>query len=422
MDIYIRNYPDCLRQVYCHYNTQETGEEYNRALNLLQKNYQFAGYRKGKVPLEIIEKQNPPELEQMVVTNMVNRVLDEVVKQGMVLYSKPKFHPFSNLSRQNSFSFHVVFETAPHLLSELDVKGMSVPYEDYAVDDKMVQYSLTHRLAALEKVTGKIQEEDVVTLNVGNPEFKAADKELTLNAAKVKALIGKKAGDSVKLSFEDLGDTVMKVLGQLNEPLEATVTTVERNSGKGITDETVQQTTPYKTLDEYKESVKKELQQLAGHYSTYNKRQALEKVIGEKVQIEFPKSIFAEAALRNIGHFIEESFSTNEVPLKELLTDKTVQEHYQEMPALSYEKIAFLITLDHIARKNNIQATPEQVQYVAGALAREKNMSLDEYKKSSSADEWRRIEKDAVREAAEVWLFDQVKFQVKGSKPLIEVK
>ncbi len=422
MDIFIREFPDCLRQVFCRFSIEEIGKEFDLGAAMLQKNFQFAGYRKGKVPIEIIEKQNPPELEQIVVTNVVNKVLDEVVKQGATLFSKPKFNPFSNLSRNNEFSFYLVFEVSPRLVKDIDFKSLSVPYEDYSVDDKMVQYSINKRLAGLEKVTSKIQEDDVVTMNITNSDFKGEDKEITFNAAKVPALVGKKAGDKVELKFSDLGESVMKVLGKVSEPLKVDITTVERSSNKAISDETIQQTTPYKTLDEYKESVKKELNQLATHYSSFNQRQALEKVIGEKAEIEFPKSIFVDATVQNLEHFISDQYQANEIPLKELLSDKSNREKYNEMLDLSYEKIAFLITLDYVSAQNNIKATEEQINYVAGTVARERRMSLEEYKKSSSPDEWRKIEKDAVREAAEKWIFDHVKFQVKGSKPLIEVK
>ncbi len=422
MEYFVREYPDCLRQVFTKIDAKAVSKEFDSVLNNLQKNFNFAGYRKGKVPVEIIEKQNPPELEQRVVTNLVNQVLDQILKDGIRLFSKPKFNPFSNLVRGQEFSFYLVFEVSPQVHSEIDFKKLSVSYEDFSVDDKMVTYSMTKRLAGLEKVTTKIVEDDTVTLSITNSDYKSEDKEMTFNASKVAALIGKKAGDSVTLEFSDLGDNVMQVLGKLKAPLSAEIKLVERANPKSISDESVQQMSPYKTVAEYKESIKKELVQLAEHYSGYNKRQALEAAVGEKAEIEFPKSIFVDAMSQNVSHFVSDQYQANELKLTELLADKTIRDRYTELLDVSYEKIAFLIMLDYIADINNIKATEEQVNYIAAAVAREQRMTLEDYKKSCSRDEWSKIEKDAIREAAEKWVFDQVKFTVKGSKPLIEVK
>ncbi len=67
MEVYIKEYTDCLRQVFVHYKVEEVNEEYEEALAILQKKTQFPGYRIGKVPFDIIEKNNPDELMRQVV-------------------------------------------------------------------------------------------------------------------------------------------------------------------------------------------------------------------------------------------------------------------------------------------------------------------------------------------------------------------
>ena len=214
MTYYVKEFPDCLRQVYVKFTADEIDNKFNAVLAEIQKGFTFHGYRKGKVPFEIIEKQNNESVIRQVVNKTVYEAMGQLRFDNIFLYSEPKFHPVSELLKGQDFSFYLVFEVVPHLEEEIDFEKIKVDYEEFYVDEKMVEKVALNKLTTLDKVKGKIEDNDSVTVNILNEDFSGDNRELILSSKDVKSLVGKKTGDKVELAFSELGDMIFEVLGR----------------------------------------------------------------------------------------------------------------------------------------------------------------------------------------------------------------
>ncbi len=422
MEIFVKKFPDCLRQAFVKVGIIEMGAEYDAALTMVQRDFSFSGFRKGNVPFDIIEKNNPNELTKTLVTNIVNKSISEMIQQGHKFYSEPKFTPLSVPNRHSPFVFTLVFESEPEVLGGFQIDKATIENEEFVVDAKMIDYSMKKQIGLLESVDGKVQSGDTVTVEIKNPDYPDSNKEKTYEADEVKALVGHKKGEKVDLTFDDLSIHVSEFLGNVKEPVSAEIQKIERVSSETLSDELVSQATNYKTLADFKKAIEESLNQLSSQLTMESKKNSLAEHIGKNVSVEFPKTIFMDKSRYDFLHFVDQKINLADYPLKDLIADKKVRDELPPILDSAYRDIAFIIVIDDYADKNGIEAQENYINYIAGQRARENKLTLDEYKQKSTQEEWESVKREAKREAALADILSKAKFHTKGTKPLLDIK
>ncbi len=421
MDIFVKEFTDCLRQVYVNFKPEEVNAEYETALAALQKKVQFPGYRIGKVPFDLIEKNYSDDLMRSIVNNMVMKAAEKLNSDGIYMYSEPRFKPFQNLTKGNPFSFSIIFDIVPSVIENIDIDSALVEYEEYYYDDKMIDYSIQKDFKTLNQVTGKIENEDNVTVNILNQNF-TGEKEKSFDSSIVKTLIGKKIGDKIKLSFSDLDSYVVDFLGKIDNEIEIEIIKVERPSIQEITDELVSQVSAFKTVTEYRNAMKNKFDNMEQEFNIISKKTALMSYISKTAKAEFPKTNFIKDSRNEVLKFIENNFFVTEISLNSLLSDKKIRDEFSLLPDKIYQGIVFYLAIDDIANKQSIQPEKSAIDNVAASYAKEHKMSLDEYKEKASKDEWDSITETAKLETTINFLIGKIKFKSKTRLPLIKTK
>lgn len=422
MNTYVRVYPDCLRQAFIKIPAEEVNQAYDAVLPSIQKSFAFPGYRKGKVPSNIIEKNAADDVMQRVVQHLVEKAVAEISSQGVRFYTEPKLTPYSNLSRDQEFVFTMVFESVPEITEKVDVEKLTAPYEELTYDDEMVEYSMKKQISTTEAVKGKIESGDVVTVKILNDGISEDLKEKVFEVKDVPSLEGHKKNDSLELSFKDLGSYVFDFLGKVEGNLNVEITEVERDTLGALDDETVSASTPYKTVEDFRNSIKLQLEQASEQLNKNNRSQALKEAIASKIKVSFPKSFFIDSTDHEMRHFVEESFHVAELSLTGLIEDEKIKNTFSGLLNKSYENVAFILFLDDYASQNSIEPDQDKINHVVSNRARENKMSAQEYRKKMSPQEWSQIQTEARREICIDQLLEKVKFEAKSQKPLIEVK
>ncbi len=421
MDIFIKEFPDCLKQVFVRISPEVVNSEFDKALTQLQKNFSFPGYRKGKVPIDIIEKNQPPELISLVSRSLVNKPFYELRERKIEIFSEPNITPLSPAPvRGKEFAFYMVIETPPKVIENIDPEKINAIYEEVAINDKMVMHFAKNKIGSLEEVSSKIEDNDIVTVNILNDGY-SDEKEVIFETESIPDLKGRKKGDRISLGFSQLGNYVPRFLGKIKEPIEFEITKVERIGSGKLDDEAIKQSTPYKTADELKDAVKMELQATAASVNQNRMRKAVMQYIGKNAKVEFPKSIYIQNAAHHAEHFIKERFEVTEPSLYDIMSNEATTKDFVEFPVSIYEEIISVIAIDDIAHKNSITPDDGQVNYLASSRAKELGLSLDEYKTKSTREEWDSLMQKARREATIGFLMEKAKFSVKGSVPLIDL-
>jgi trigger factor len=422
MRLFTKDHQDCLKEVFVHFVAEEVNREYETSLTNLQKKVEFPGYRTGKVPFEIIEKNSADELNRTVMNGLIYKSIDRLESEGVIIYSEPRFKPFSNLVKNAPFSFSIVFESAPVVMGSIDIENASIEYDEYYYDTKMLEYSIKEEFKSLSPINGKIEEKDTVTVKLLNAK-NVENSETLFDSSVIKSLIGHKKGDVLKLALSEMDSYVLDFMDKTeSDEIEVEIVNIERPTIQDLTDELVQQVSPSKTVSDYKEKAEERFKAMQKQLNEINKKNALLSYIGKEAKVNVPKSEFIRLSQREIFHFIESNFFLSELALNNILEDKKIREEFTALPDRINEKLIYYTAVKDIAKKNSLQPNNEVINRIAKSYAKEHNMTLEEYKQNSSKEEWNSVLEMAEFEAGVQFLMEKAHFKTRNKVPLVQTK
>jgi trigger factor len=417
MKTLVKQHPDCLREVTVSFTAEEVDREYGAAIGEIQKDAKFPGYRPGKVPQDIIEKNFAEDIGDHVFRHLLNQTVARLHQDGVVIYSEPHIRPMSNLVKGKNFSFALTFETAPRVIKGVDLKGLAVDFEEYTVDDSTVDASIENNLTTLESVGGKSEPGDTVTVKVSS-----TGEEKVLETLYVKPLVGHKKGEKINLPLAELGNYIADFIDSEGESIDVEVAEVERRKPQKPTDELVQQVSGAKSVAEYRENIRKSLDDAAKAMNDFAKRNALIDVIVAQVETELPKSLFLHDAQHEAERFLENNYNLTDMPLVQLLDDAELKKKHEDILHKTWKDIVFYLAVRDYADQNNIVPGKEAIDSVSASMAKRKEIRLDEFKQKATREEWDQVQERAKFETALESILSQVKFKSKVKKDLMSKK
>ncbi|MGL5254487.1 MAG: trigger factor [Brevinema sp.] len=422
MTSHLKTYPDALRQLFVRASVDEVNAVFHRAAEEIQKNYQMPGFRKGKVPIDMIEKQNLPELSQIAERIFTNDAMKVIEEKGIKLFGTPRFNPMSGLSRDREFTFAIVFEEAPTLKNAPDFSKTTFNYEECVLEDSFVQTIACKQAGLIETVSSSVEDGDIVQITILNKDYTGEKPEAAFDSSKLSQLIGKKAGDKVSLEFDDLGGYLPEFLGRATSPLQIEIKEVSRaKKWDKISDSDIEGKTPFKTKEEYFNATKSQLENMADQINNSRKTDALAKEIGSKVSLEVPKGLWLNN-LRDLAvKTAENDIIRAEVNLSDLDQNKDVISKFSNLPIESRNGIAFVFWLDDVAQQENISLEGPELDYYLYRYAQQENMSMADFQKRLSAQDKHSIQLEAIREKAVAHVIKKFTFKATSTVSFAEV-
>ncbi len=143
--------------------------ERERVLREMIKEVALPGFRKGKVPADVVEKRFSEEIHSEAIKSLLPLAYEHVVtSQGLEPIADPHFHDVkAEEGRPVSFRIHI--EVVPNLAIG-DYRGIKVEKNEVAVTEEEIDEvvkSLQQRAADYEKVERPAAAGDVVVLDFG---------------------------------------------------------------------------------------------------------------------------------------------------------------------------------------------------------------------------------------------------------------
>lgn len=351
-----------------------------KALDHLGKNVKIQGFRPGKAPANLIEKQLDPSafqnefLEHAINDYFVNAVESQKLRPvGQPNISVTKFVPFSSLE----FTAEVEVVGEVKLANYKTIKLAKTKPTVEAKEVTTVLDNLRQRGAAKEQVTRAAKDGDETLIN-----FKGTDAEtgapidgadgneypLVLGSNSFipgfeEELIGLKPGEEKTFEITFPADYGAQTLQNKKVKFAVTVIHVSELKPAKLDDAFAASVGPFKTVAELKADIKKQLtaekeQEASRQYDN----QLLEK-IAEKSVVEVPKVLIDEEIDR-----MEEEEKRNIVyrgqTWQEHLDEEGVteeQHHEKQRPGATMRVKAGLI-LGEIADVEKITVTPEELE------------------------------------------------------------
>lgn len=349
-------------------------------LQNISQNIKVPGFRPGKAPATMVEKQvDPAQLQTQFLDEAINRFYTHAIQQEKLRpvaqpeISIVKFVPFSTLE------FTATVESVGEVTLG-DYKTVKVTMEKpVVVADEVttVLNNLRQRAASRKLVQRAAKTGDEVVIDFKGED--AATKEPIEGADGTKyplvlgsksfipgfedELIGVKPGDSKTFTLKFPKDYGTAALQSRKVTFAVTVHTVHELNEPKLDDAFAASVGPFKTLAELKSDIKKQiLQEKSSEAQRRFDNELLEK-IAEKSEVAIPESLIEEEVER-----IEEDEKRNVIYRGQTWQEHldaegvTAEEHRAKQRPAAELRVKAGLVLGEIAEQEKITVTPEELE------------------------------------------------------------
>lgn len=352
----------------------------NHVLQDFAKQAKIAGFRPGKAPLEVVEKNvDQSTLQTQFLEHAVETLYPQAAQEVNIRpVSQPelaikKFVPFTVLE----------FEVTVTILGDVtlpDYKKMTKKRTTATVSAKDVEEvikNLQERGAEKKEVDRAAKNGDQVLIdfsgkNQKDEDIKGADGKdypLALGSNTFipgfeEKLVGAKPGEAKEFTLTFPKDYGMKALAGSKVTFSVTVKKVLEVVKPKVDDAFAASVGPVKTVDELKSDIKKELQIEKQRKADMEFESELVKDITKKSNVEIPPVLIDEQVERMMGE-MKQNLTHRGQTLKEFLEQQGMSEDEyknKEVIPQAEDRVKASIILSEISEKEKLTITPEELE------------------------------------------------------------
>lgn len=354
--------------------SEEVKTAYNNFYKSASRYVNIPGFRKGKIPRNVIAKYVGPEIiKEHVEEELLKKAYPEAVKEA-------DLHPVgeyeieeSELTENAPYVFKAVFEVRPRI-EELKYTGLSAKVTKEKVTDESVKKVLTQLQDqySTNKVIedGQVEDGDYITADVqvfceGEKDNELSEENSTHRVSTEDrfygACIGMKNGETkeyeVKIDSDDEKDS--KYFGKtLNYKVK--LISFSRPEKPGLDDEFAKKLGEFDTMEDLKKKIKSDLEQRSEEDA---KARAHESIIDQLIEshpIDVPETMIQET----IDFFIEgldrrwQQYGTN---IKDYLrnSNQDMDDFRESFRERAIKQAKTILFMDEIGKRENISVSDE---------------------------------------------------------------
>ena len=374
MNIEIEEVGPCKKLLKFEIPKETIDDEWQKQLKEVSRMAKVPGFRKGKAPRKLLEKNYGDKIMDDVKRAVVSGSYQQAIEENQLSpVGDPDIGNF-DLELGKPLKFEVTLEVLPTF--ELgEYKGMKLQRKPVSVTDEDIDKALetiSKQKAQLTIVkTGKVKVEDFIICDceVGiNDEVVWSDQELEvmasgshvadINVPDLKdRLVGAKSGDKVSVDVE-LGDSFsVEQHRNKSAKMEISIKEIKRPKSPKIDDELAKQV-GYDTLGELKEFMSKRLEMEKKRMAEGEMQEQISSKLIEMAGFEMPEDM--------IKHHTNERLHKYQLDLVNKGTpQEEIEKHTEDMKSASEEAVVrdfkMSLVLEHIAEKERIFVTEDDV-------------------------------------------------------------
>lgn len=382
-----------------------------------RKNIAMPGFRKGKAPRKLIEKEYG---EQVFFEDAVNLLYAPVVngaveESGLELVTRPEVE-VTEISKENGVKLKATCITKPEVEVK-DYKGIEVEKVVNPVTDEDINKqldALREKNVTVETVDDRAAEngDDVVIDFEGFKDDvafeggKAEDFTLSLGSGQFipgfeDQIVGHNAGEDFDINVTFPEEYQVKELAGAPAVFKIKLKSISKKVMPELDDDMVKDSTEFDTVDEYKADVKKKLEEAnEKHADSEVEAKIFDKVI-ENMTAEIPQVMFDNRVNEMISE-LEQRLAQQGISLDLYMqytgqTIDTVKKAYAEQ---AEKQVKLRLALEKIAKLENIEVTEDELKAEFDKLAEAYKLDVDQIKQFIHDDD---LKKDiAVGKAVDI--------------------
>ena len=177
-----------------------------------------------------------------------------------------------------------------------------------------------------------------------------------------------------------------------------------------IDDELASDVSDFETLAEYKEDLRKKLQEKAAETDLSVMKDRVLEQLYKMNEIEVP-AVMIQNEIENMLYDMNQSLSAQGLGLKQYLewTGKTVDELREETRPDAEKRIRTRVLLKNVIRKEKLEVAEEEIRELMEDFGKQYGMDVDQVKEMAGSETENYFREDAQTKKAIDWLFDNAK-------------
>ena len=382
-----------------------------------RKQINIPGFRKGKVPRQMIEKMYGPEVfyDEAANTMIPDAYAKAYDESELDIVSQPKIEVVQ-MEKGKPFIFTAEVATKPEVTLG-DYKGLKVDKVSTRVTQKEVDEEIEkerERNARTIEVTDRaVQDKDEVTLDfegfVDGVAFeggKGEDYPLTIGSGSFipgfeEQLIGAEIDKEVEVNVTFPKEYHSEELAGKDATFKCTVHTIKAKELPELDDEFASEVSECETMDAYRAEVKKNIKERKERTGKEKKEnQAVDQAI-ENAQMDIPEAMI-EFQVRQMADDFARRIQQQGLTVEQYFqfTGMTAEKMMEEMRPQAEKSIKTRLVLEAIVKAENIEVSDERVEEELTKMAEAYQMEVEKLKEFMGENEKKQIKEDlAVQEA-----------------------
>lgn len=389
----------------------EIDQEVDARLKRLSRTVRMHGFRPGKVPMKVVERQYGPQVRQEVLGDAIQRTFGEAARQhNLKIAGSPRIDTKPLADGASDFEYSATFEVYPEVQVG-DISNVTIEKPQLEVGDAELERTIEimrKQRVSYEPVERAAENGDRLTLSytgrIDGTEFeggKGEDQQVVLGEGRLLAdfeaqLVGMKAGENKTFDVRFPDDYHGKDVAGKTASFEVRVSEVaapklpevdaEFAKSLGVGDGSVE-----RMREEVRTNLEREVK-------TRLKARLKDKVMQallDATQVEVPKAL-VDGEIERLQELTRQDMAARGVPVRE---DMALPPQLFEQQA--HRRVNLGLILAELIKRHELQAKPEQVR----SLVEEQAQS---YENPQEVVRWYYQQPERLREFESMALEDNV--------------
>ena len=359
------------------------------------KYFNIPGFRKGKAPMNIVEKYYGKEIfYEDAFNEVVPEELEKAVEENKLeVVSRPDID-VTQIGKGQDLIFTAVFQTKPE--AELGkYKGVEIKKIEYKVTDEDVEHELGHmqehnsRLLSVDD--RPVEKGDIANINfegfVDGVAFeggKAENHDLEIGSNTFipgfeDQIIGMNIDEEKDIQVKFPEEYFSKDLAGKDATFKVKVNEIKKKELPKLDDEFAKDVSEFDTLKELKESIKEKQQKQNDERAKYETQDAVIKAVCENVKVDIPSGM-VETETENMLKDMEQRLAYQGLKLDQYLQmmGKTKEEMQKEYEPQAIEAIKSRLALEAVIKAEKIEVAEIDIDEKIKEMAKNYGKENDE--------------------------------------------
>ncbi len=359
------------------------------------KYFNIPGFRKGKAPMNIVEKYYGKEIfYEDAFNEVVPEELEKAVEENKLeVVSRPDIE-VTQIGKGQDLIFTAVFQTKPE--AELGkYKGVEIKKIEYKVTDEDIEHELGHMQEHNSRLVS-IDDRPVEKGDVANIDFEGFVDGVAFEGGKAEGhdleigsntfipgfedqVIGMKIDEEKDINVKFPDEYFSKELAGKEAIFKVKVNEIKKKELPELDDEFAKDVSEFDTLKELKESIKEKQQKQNDEKAKYETQDAVIKAVCENMKVEIPSGMI-ETETENMLKDMEQRLAYQGLKLDQYLQimGKTKEDMQKEYEPQAIEAIKSRLALETVIKAEKIEVADIDVEEKMKEMAKNYGKENDE--------------------------------------------